>query len=767
MINLAQTMIESGWMKALGWTFVHSIWQIALIGLLLFIVLRMVPGRSAHVRYTISSLALWLIVVASLSTFIIMLPEDHAITTMPGAMYFMTVNESQSTLQQLSQWLELRMPMMLTIWLGGVSLLMLRLVLSLGFVHHMRYESFPEEDLQQTLNTIIARIRLKIKATVSESYLIKSPVTIGHIKPLILFPVGIINQLNPKEVEAILTHELAHIVRRDYLSNLIQSFIETLFYYHPVTWWISRMVRTERENRADDLAVSWCGDHLGYAKALMAVQELQVHAKPALTIGFSSRKGAMLARISRILNLPYKNHNQMEKTVLLSLCSLCFLAFTLTSHTNIIRKEKETADKITYITPMAEAAVVIDSIPTKGSYLIHKKTDDQDISIQVEDGDIKELKVDGKAIAPSAYSEYDDVISELFGAMEAPMPVEGYRYAMPAMPDMPSMPAMPGMPAMPNISLMPFDVEGFSFPQGAEFEMYADHIEFDHGGNFYRLPNGGHMEIFGAHGLEPIQMRELKGYNFFHSDTTAPGLSRIIIIEGKDTVFINSPQGDFNYDFKFGPGPGHPLIIDGQNFNTEEWQKIAEQLQQNTDGYRQQWKASEKDWKAQEEQWREMSKDWEKQWKEEWKANEGQWKAQMEEWKAHEGEWRANQDQYKHELRLYELNQGQLNELKNMEELKLDLNMDGLKLDREHLESLGHLRTHNRLSMSDQMVADGLIRPGEDAEVQLTPDKLKINGKKMDSEMHQKYLRMYERQQGVELSGNSRVEFTTKSKQRM
>jgi hypothetical protein len=59
------------------------------------------------------------------------------------------------------------------------------------------------------------------------------------------------------------------------------------------------------------------------------------------------------------------------------------------------------------------------------------------------------------------------------------------------------------------------------------------------------------------------------------------------------------------------------------------------------------------------------------------------------------------------------------------------------------------------------------VEPGDEVEIQLTPDKLKINGEKMPDNIHQKYLRMYEQQQGMELSGNSRVEFTTKSKQRM
>jgi beta-lactamase regulating signal transducer with metallopeptidase domain len=273
----------------------------------------------------------------------------------------------------------------------------------------MRTAAVPLELIQNTLNELIKDLNW-IKPRASASGYVSSPVTIGHIKPMILFPIGIINQLTPQEVEAILTHELAHIVRRDYLSNLIQSFIETLFYYHPVTWWISNMVRTERENRADDLAVSWCGDHLGYAKALITVQEMQVGASPSLTIGFASGKGAMLARIQRILHIPYKNHNQMERTVLLSLCSLFFLGFTLNSHTQ--DKKKETISNETELVLFNDA--VTDSIPAEGTYRIHKKTDDQDISIEVENGDIKELQIDGKKIAPSEFDQYGEIIDELF-----------------------------------------------------------------------------------------------------------------------------------------------------------------------------------------------------------------------------------------------------------------------------------------------------------------------------------------------------------------
>jgi bla regulator protein blaR1 len=83
-MNQIPSLFQSEWMKALGWTFVHSLWQIALIGLLLFIILRLIPGRSAHMRYTISTLALWLILVMALATFIVMLPDTRVLTEVSG-----------------------------------------------------------------------------------------------------------------------------------------------------------------------------------------------------------------------------------------------------------------------------------------------------------------------------------------------------------------------------------------------------------------------------------------------------------------------------------------------------------------------------------------------------------------------------------------------------------------------------------------------------------------------------------------------------------
>ena len=101
------------------------------------------------------------------------------------------------------------------------------------------------------------------------------PTVIGWLKPVVLLPASALAGLSPNQVEAILAHELAHIRRHDYLVNLLQTLVETLLFYHPAVWWLSRRIRAERENCCDDLAVSLCGDPVAYAAALAELEDLR------------------------------------------------------------------------------------------------------------------------------------------------------------------------------------------------------------------------------------------------------------------------------------------------------------------------------------------------------------------------------------------------------------------------------------------------------------------------------------------------------------
>lgn len=89
----------------------------------------------------------------------------------------------------------------------------------------------------------------------SEKMLI--PFTAGFIKPMILFPVALLNRLSEEQVEAILLHEMAHIKRHDYLFNILQRIMEIVLFFNPMIWLLAKDIRREREFCCDDLVIDY------------------------------------------------------------------------------------------------------------------------------------------------------------------------------------------------------------------------------------------------------------------------------------------------------------------------------------------------------------------------------------------------------------------------------------------------------------------------------------------------------------------------------
>ena len=99
-----------------------------------------------------------------------------------------------------------------------------------------------------------------------------------------------------------LAHELAHVRRYDYAVNLLQTFAETLLFYHPAAWWLSGRVRAEREHACDDAAVEATGGALAYARALAALEQLRGSQTPPAALALAANGGSLMQRIQRLVN---------------------------------------------------------------------------------------------------------------------------------------------------------------------------------------------------------------------------------------------------------------------------------------------------------------------------------------------------------------------------------------------------------------------------------------------------------------------------------
>jgi hypothetical protein len=164
----------------------------------------------------------------------------------------------------------------------------------------------------------------------------------GVFKPVILIPLGLITHLPAQQVEAILWHELGHIKRKDYLVNLLQSFAETIFFFNPAILWISSLVREERENCCDDIALSGSENKAAFLEALVSFQEYN-NSTSHFGMAFPGKKNHLLNRVKRILHQQNKTLNTMEKSLLTLSMALVMLFILATARPVQAQDDSKTA----------------------------------------------------------------------------------------------------------------------------------------------------------------------------------------------------------------------------------------------------------------------------------------------------------------------------------------------------------------------------------------------------------------------------------------
>jgi len=318
-MNFTHLFIEERYLEAIGWTLVHSVWQIALISMLLWLLLAMMQKKAAAWRYNMAYSALLLVFVAGAWTFLYELESaesnpplafsaDIEVTAQTGIISASVISRGdfsnqKSLLPYISSQLEHYLPYLVNLWILGAMFYMIRLAGSLYDLEklHKKHHEAVNNTLFKKIDNLSASLGIFRKVEVLKSSLVHSPVTYGLVKPVILLPTSLIFSISPEQLEAIIAHELAHIKRNDYLFNFIQSVMEVLFFFHPCFWWINHIIKEERENATDDLAISIGIAPSALAHGLAEVANLSNSPTPEMALAASEDKNSTLQRIKRIL----------------------------------------------------------------------------------------------------------------------------------------------------------------------------------------------------------------------------------------------------------------------------------------------------------------------------------------------------------------------------------------------------------------------------------------------------------------------------------
>ncbi len=313
---------------AIGAALIHFVWQGPVVAFLLWIALAALRKGSARLRYLVSCAALAIMAALPVITAWGVYREPGAVSAQATPIVDIRGTAGPSILPvgvSLPEWIAALEAWALPVWSAGVLVFAVRLIWSARHVARLRREGNPPEaSLFETVSRLARGMDIGRPIQVLVSSLVDSPSVAGWLRPMVLLPAASLLSLSLEQLETVLAHELAHIRRHDYLVNMLQTLVETLFFYQPAVWWASSRIRKERELCCDDLAVEICGDPVGYARALAKLERLRVTA-PGLALG--SAAGPMLYRIQRLTGaVDEQPPSKLPAALAACLALVCFMA---------------------------------------------------------------------------------------------------------------------------------------------------------------------------------------------------------------------------------------------------------------------------------------------------------------------------------------------------------------------------------------------------------------------------------------------------------
>lgn len=309
---------QSAFLQALGWATLNSIWQMGLMWCC-FVGTNYFFNLSAAKKYFFSVLAIFAGTLWFIVTFILFY---NGYFSYQIAIKFAAIDSIHAI-----------MPLVLSA--ASVTYLLLLSIPAYSlFYNWKKVQALRKEGLHKiefSYKLFVKKIAIQLGITknvgVYFSELVKSPITIGYLKPLILVPFASVNNLSIQQMEAVLLHELSHIKRFDYFVNILLSIVHTLFYFNPFTRLLIREVQEERENCCDQMVLQFGYDKVSYASALLSLEKSSLRAH-LFVLGAAGKRN-LLTRIEKIVGAEKKIGFQLNHFLGFMTALFCIFTFNV------------------------------------------------------------------------------------------------------------------------------------------------------------------------------------------------------------------------------------------------------------------------------------------------------------------------------------------------------------------------------------------------------------------------------------------------------
>ena len=312
-------------LQALGWAIINNFWQVGLLWCLYLSATFIFPLK-AHQKYILSLCGIFL----SLALFVLSFSLFYIKGADPFLLWVWSSGSNSSPLFS---------NLLLFCAIAYVLILFIpayKFYLSWQFTGILKRTGLQKAPVQ--LRLFIKKhsftLHIQPKVHLYTSTLISSPLTVGFIKPIILIPLASINNLTTHQLEAILLHELSHILRKDYLMNMMVKIVQTLLYFNPFLKKFVQVADEQRENVADEFVLQFGYNPQDYAASLFQIQKKALDEAP-FTI-YAASKDYLLHRIKKIVGLEIEKKQPVQPRffALLGLIAISFFIL----HSKLIPK---------------------------------------------------------------------------------------------------------------------------------------------------------------------------------------------------------------------------------------------------------------------------------------------------------------------------------------------------------------------------------------------------------------------------------------------
>lgn len=150
------------------------------------------------------------------------------------------------------------------------------------------------------------------------------PGIVGIVRPVLLLPVGISDRLTDAQLEAIMSHELCHVRRRDNMIAALHMVVEAMFWFHPLVWWVGWRLVDERERACDEEVLRMGSDPQVYAQGILKVCEFYLESSLVCVAGVTGSN--LKKRIEEIMMHRIIHQLELKKKLLLAVAGTAAIA---------------------------------------------------------------------------------------------------------------------------------------------------------------------------------------------------------------------------------------------------------------------------------------------------------------------------------------------------------------------------------------------------------------------------------------------------------